>query len=139
MEIIKNEDLNLEYVDYEEYLDNNDNLDADIKLIINGIINDKINEVLRIMTSLYCCIELLVEAPKNNLKITHDEYVVYKYKIRHYQTKLSIEKDNCEDKEGVWKYIDKDIYDVYNINIKRNRDSKYSLDYLLNYRVEENK
>ena len=137
MEIQKYEALNIEYVDYEEYLDNHNDLSDDMRLVINGIIRDQIHEIIHYLIKLYCAVETVDESPKYNLELTHDEYVKYKYIMDECQSYLSTEKEYSDEKYGVWKYIDKDIYEIYNDEVLSINKTNLSLDYILNYIVKE--
>ena len=137
MEIQKYEVLNIEYVDYEEYLDNHNDISDDMRLVINGIIKDQMHEIIQYLIDLYCAVVTVDESPKFNLKLTHDEYVKYRCIMDECQSYLSAEKDYSDEKYGVWKYIDKDIYEIYNDEVLSNNRTNLSLDYILNYRIKE--
>ena len=101
MEIIKDKITGLEYVDIEDILDEISEIDNIAKLVINGELNYYIHEVIRKFISFNCILSDL----RSKYTFTHDEVVIYKYRLSELYFDLEDVYDDAKRKDGLWKYI----------------------------------
>lgn len=110
MEIYKDENTGMEYVDFEDILDENIEIDNITKLIINSIILDYLGRVSSKFISLECAISTL----KAGI-LTHDEVVQLKYQINELYFDVGLDYFDYQHHDGIWKYIKNySIEDLYN-------------------------
>ena len=113
MEIFKDEITGYEYVDFEDVLDEGIEIDETTKLLINGMINDYLHNLMRKFISFNCVLSDLRSTKFRHLS-THDENVVNIYRFRELHSDLWSEYEDFKEKTGYWKYIDNfTMEDVY--------------------------
>lgn len=104
MEIFKDEISGLEYICFDDVLDENIELDNISKLLINGSINEYIHSLMRKFITFNCVIGELKYQEDHNI-FTHDEIVICKAKFKDFYYDLKYEYDESKEKDGIWKYI----------------------------------
>ena len=104
MEIFKDEITGYEYVDFEDVLDEGIEIDETTKLLINGMIDDYLHNLIRKFISFNCVLKDLRSSEFQHL-FTHDEIVVLKYRFSELYLDLSSDYDDAKLKYGYWKYI----------------------------------
>lgn len=102
MEIFKDEITKINYIDFEDILDENIETNDITKLLINGIINDYLHDLVRKFISFNNIISCL----RSSYSFTHDEIVVYKHEFNKLYFELATEYNNAKEKLGFWNYID---------------------------------
>lgn len=105
MEIIKDEITGIEYVNFDDVLDENIDIDNISKLLINGSLNEYIHSLIRKFISFNCTIGELKYQEEHGI-FSHDEVIVYKAKFKDYYYDLKYEYEEAKEKDGLWKYID---------------------------------
>ena len=104
MEIFKDEVSGLEYICFDDVLDENIELDDISKLLINSSINEYIHSLMRKFITFNCVIGELKYQEDHNI-FTHDEIVIYKAKFKNFYYDLKYEYEESKEKDGIWKYI----------------------------------
>ena len=113
MEIFKDDKTGLEYVDFEDVLDEGIEIDNTTKLLINGILIDFINDIMRKFIALDSIIRFLEPD-----MFTHDEIVVYRYRLYNLYFDLDSEYYDSHENDGIWKYMDNyTIEDLYKASV----------------------
>lgn len=115
MEIFKDDKTGLEYVDFEDVLDEGIEIDNTTKLLINSIILDYIDNVATKLIELDGIIRFL----KPDI-FTHDEIVVYRHRLYNLHFDLDSDYSDSHENDGIWKYIDNyTIEDLYKASVDK--------------------
>lgn len=130
MEIFIDENSGLEYVNYDDLtLEEYKNLNPETKRFIDGEIVDDLHRLTFRLIEMDSKVNSL-----NDVGLTHEEIAVYKAIIIRLWLEISAEKDASDNKEGMWRYLDFNIYEFYDRVIENH---KLSLDELLNINKKE--
>lgn len=100
MEIFKDDKTGLEYVYFEDVLDEGIEIDNTTRLLINSMILDYVNSLIREFIELNGAISLL----QSNL-LTHDELIEYKCKFKELYYDINYEYECSKENDGYWEYI----------------------------------
>ena len=137
MEIYTHDFAKLEYIDdYDDFVCNKSEYieklgyDKVLELLSNTII---VNEISSISTKLNIISSWIywLQSVQNSSIVTHDEILEAINTIKIFHLDIVSEYQNSLNKEGVWKYIDKSINDLY-IYLNDNNDPDPSLKEICN-------
>ena len=137
MEIYTHDFTKLEYIDdYDDFVCNKSEYieklgyDKVLELLSNTIIIEEISSISTKLNIISSWIYWL-QSVQNSSIVTHDEILEAINTIKIFHLDIVTEYQNSLNKEGVWKYINKSINDLY-IYLNDNNDPNPSLKEICN-------